>query len=608
MIVAYLIVCVGLGVWFGRFTKNTKDFFLGGQRFSWWVGSIACVATLVGSYSFLQYSQNGYNFGFSAVTAYTNDWFVMPLFLLVWLPITYYSKLTSIPEYFERRFDRRTRIAVLLIMLIYLQGYIGINLYSIGVAIHGVLGWDLIFSAAVISVLTGIVIYSGGATSVMMVDLIQAFLLLGAGVLVFVLGIVELGGFSEFWQALPPRHKLPFANFNSPAEFHFIGDFWGDAITGTIAFYFINQSVLMRVLSVKSVRDARRTLLFTVLFLMPLAALAVSGAGWVARALVEKNLLDPSVAADNAKDVFMLVSKHLCRPGVFGFIAVAVLAALMSTLEALINAVSAIAVNDIWKPILRPGRDEAYYLKAAKYVAVLANILGILLIPLFDKFGSIYQALAHFTAIVTPPLVVVIVLGACWSRFTSAAALGTLVIGPLFLVLSLFYPGMISPIAHGEAIAPGAEPWEKHTYMRSLFGLIVCLISGVLITFLSKPKTSLELEGLVASSVESAKRRFKGAEPSEEGVGIVLKAKLLSGEVQPGVARLSPQQMQALSVSPGDLLYVADYRWWLGGLRSIHLKAGEAHEQGEDSVVLCEEDCASSSLLLARPISVQKLL
>ncbi len=112
------------------------------------MGSIACVATLIGSYSFMQYSQNGFNFGLSSMTAYTNDWFVLPLFLLVWLPIIYYNRLTSIPEYFERRFDRRTRLAVLVITLIYLQGYIGFNLYSIGLALQSLLGGHLIVWAA----------------------------------------------------------------------------------------------------------------------------------------------------------------------------------------------------------------------------------------------------------------------------------------------------------------------------------------------------------------------------------------------------------------------------------------------------------------------------
>jgi len=34
VIIAYLAAIVPLGMWFGRFTRSTQDFFLGGQRFS----------------------------------------------------------------------------------------------------------------------------------------------------------------------------------------------------------------------------------------------------------------------------------------------------------------------------------------------------------------------------------------------------------------------------------------------------------------------------------------------------------------------------------------------------------------------------------------------
>ena len=128
VIFAYFAGIVFLGMWFGKFTHTTADFFFGGQRFPWWVISVSCVATLVGSYSFIQYSEVGFNFGFSSLVAYTNEWFIMPLFLLGWLPIVYFGRLQSIPEYFERRFDRRTRLMVVALLLVYLVGYIGINL------------------------------------------------------------------------------------------------------------------------------------------------------------------------------------------------------------------------------------------------------------------------------------------------------------------------------------------------------------------------------------------------------------------------------------------------------------------------------------------------
>ncbi len=604
VILVYIVGIVLLGVWFGRFTKNTNDFFLGGQRFSWWVGSVACVATLIGSYSFMQYAQNGFNFGFSSMTAYTNDWFVLPLFLLIWLPIIYFNRLTSIPEYFERRFDRRTRLAVLIILLIYLLGYIGFNLYSIGLALQSLLGGHLIVWAAVIAVLTGIVIYAGGATSVMMADLLQAGLLLAAGLLVFFLGVHAVGGFAPFWDGLSTAQRLPFANFNSPKEFHFVGDFWSDAVTGTIAFYFINQGVLMRVLSVKSVADARKTMLFTVVVLMPIAAVAVSGAGWVARALVSQGV---ALGQDSdGKDVFIRVVDHICAPGMFGFVMAALLAALMSTLEALINALSAVAVNDVWRPYLKPGQSDAYYLRVARFVAVGGYLIGLALIPLFAPFGSIYEALTHFNAIVVPPMVVVIVLGVLWKRFTPAAAFWTLVFGSTALLVSLFVPALITPFAHGEPIDVSDPSWRQYSYMRSLYGLVVSGVLGVTITLCTRPKAEGEIAGLVMSSIPAAKRRFKGGEPNERRAGVSVVLPLQSGEVVAGTARIPQSVMERLAANPGDLLYISDARWWLGGLRSVHVRAGEP--VADDAIQLSPGDLDRGQLQLSRPARVQKLM
>ena len=604
VILAYILGIILLGVWFGKFTKNTNDFFLGGQRFSWWVGSIACVATLIGSYSFMQYAQNGFNFGFSSMTAYTNDWFVLPLFLLIWLPIIYYNRLTSIPEYFERRFDRRTRLAVLIILVIYLQGYIGFNLYSIGLALQSLLGGPLIVWAAVIAALTAVVIYAGGATSVMMADLLQAGLLLAAGLLVFALGLHAVGGFVPFWEGLSIAQRLPFENFNSPKEFHFVGDFWSDAITGTIAFYFINQGVLMRVLSVKSVWDARKTMLFTVIVLMPLAAVAVSGAGWIGRALLSQRVLLGEDA--DGKNVFIRVVGYLCVPGVFGFVMAALLAALMSTLEALINALSAVAVNDVWRPYLKPGRPDAYYLRVARFVAIGGYLVGLLLIPLFAPFGSIYEALTHFNAIVVPPMVVVIVLGVTWKRFTPAAAFWTLVLGSAALLVSLFVPALIAPLAHGEPIDTSDPTWRQYSYMRSLFGLVVSGVLGVTITLFTRPKAEGDISGLVMSSIPAAMRRFKGGEPNDCRPGASVILSLRSGAIAAGIVQLPRTAMEELAAEPGDLLYIADARWWLGGLRSVHVRAGEPLDAPE--LLLNDTDLERGQLKLTRPVRVQKLI
>ena len=212
-------------------------------------------------------------------------------------------------------------------------------------------------------------------------------------------------------------------------------------------------------------------MLFTVVVLMPLAAVAVSGAGWIGRSLVSQGVL---LGQDiDGKDVFVRVVERVCAPGLFGFVMAALLAALMSTLEALINALSAVAVNDVWRPFLKPGRPDAYYLRVARYVAIAGYVVGLPLIP---------------------------------------------------------------PLAHGEPIDPSDPTWRQYSYMRSLYGLAVSGVLGVTITRCTRPKVDGELSGLVMSSIHDALRRFKGGEPNERWAGVSVIVPIQTDSVTPGTS------------------------------------------------------------------------
>ncbi len=615
VLIAYFAGIVGLGMWFGKFTKTTDDFFFGGRRFPWWLVGISCVATLVGSYSFVQYSETGYNYGFASMTAYTNEWFMLPLFLAGWLPIVYYNRLQSIPEYFEKRFDRKTRLLVMVMLLIYLEGYIGINLLTIGKIMtslfdygpyfgrpsgSGLLGNPVLETAALMAILSGLYLHAGGQTSVLMTDLFQGFLLLVAGLSVVLLGINYSGGFGPFWDGLPAAHRQPFSPFNSSTGLHAVGNFWGDGVTATFAFYCINQGVLMRFLSAKSIKDGRRAMLFTALILMPVVAVAVGGAGWVARSLVETGQ-ETAIPADQA---FITVADLVCGSwGLFGLVVAAMVAALMSTLDTLITAVSAVFVNDIWRP-LRPDRDDAYYLKTARIVAIACTAVGIAMVPTFEQFDSIYKALQHFISIIAPPLVVVMTLGMIWPRFSATAAFGALVVGCSALWGSVWFPEMITPLAdlHG---VPMADK-DPYSYMRSLFGLSVTLGTGVGLGLLV-PSRNAYARGLTLETLGDAAAAFKGGTPNFRAPYRSVTLPLETVESDELLVRLPHNVMQDLQIDPGDLLYVSDARWWLGGFRSLRAKAGPPLD-GQQVVHLTTAALAAGNLKTYRPVYIEKLL
>lgn len=570
IIIAYLIGILLFGLAFSSCGKTTSDYFFGGRRFSWWLVGVSCIATTVGSYSFIKYSQKAFQFGFSSTQTYLNDWFLMPLFLFGWLPIIYYSRVTSVPEYFERRFDRTSRVLATGIILLYMVGYIGYNFFMLGTALHTMLGWHVLAGAAVVAVVCAAYMHLGGQTSVIMTDLVQGALLLAAGFLLLFLGIAELGSQGGFWSHFPPPFRTAFAGLNGPASFPAVGVFWQDAMANGVAFYFMNQGILMRFMCAKSVREGRKAAVFVIFILMPLAAVATSNAGWIGRAMVHAGLLPADVSAD---DIFVVVANRVGGVGFFGLLMAALLAALMSTVDSLINAVSAISINDIYRPFIRRGAGDRHYLEAARLTAILAALAGLALVPLFMGFEDMYVAHANFVATVTPPMVVAIVLGAIWKRFTRAACLATLAGGALCMILTYTPIGnsMMAWVAHG------VDP-KDFTYMRSLFGIVACAAIGVTVTFLTAPEPEAKIVGLVMGSVRRAMERMKGGRPNEEpGGSLVLRVVTAERpEDERDIATLHPDDLARLRAGPGDLLYASDPRRWLGGVRAVHLRAGEA--------------------------------
>ncbi len=599
IIAGYFVFILGFGGMFGKYATTTRDFFFAGRRFSWWLIALSCVSMVVGSYSFIKYSAVAYEYGFSSTQTYLNDWMLLPLWLFGWFPIVYYSRIQSIPEYMALRFGPRTRAVMTGLLLLYMVGYIGINFFTMGIAIHALIPWSVFGWAAVTALVTALYVSFGGQPSVIMTDLVQGILLILAGFVLFFFGLDAVGGLAQFWDALPADHRLAFSPLTHPPDFAAAGIFWQDGIANTAAFYFLNQGFIMRFLSVRSEGDGRRAVFAVALVLMPLVAFSVSSAGWLASGLERTGLLDHP----DPKDVFIRVTEVLCRPGVFGFVIAALIAALMSSVDALINAVSAIFVNDVWRPYVRPDAPDRHHLIVARWASLAASGLGLALVPAYMGFKSIYTAHATFTAAITPPLVSVILLGFLWRRFTARAAVCTMIGGALAIVCSFFVPEVIAPFAHG--IAPGGTYAHAYMFMRALYGLVASAGIGVVAALLDRSSPTLDLRGLVVADRLSLLRRFKGSEPNlRPGRPATLAVVPVD---RPGFVAMSPADAERLAARPGDHLYLSDTRWWLGGLRSGHAVLSDLTAR-PGHVAVGRDLLAESHLDPRRPIRVSKVL
>ena len=594
VILVYFTLVMGFGAYFGRYSKSTSDYFFGGRRFSWWLITISIVATGIGSHSFVKYSTKAYQYGFSSTMTYMNDWFFMPLFMFGWLPIIYYTKVRSIPEYFEKRFNKTARYLATTMTLLYMIGYIAIQLLTLATALYRIYNIPLMATVIIIAIATTIYMHFGGQTSVIFTDLFQGLILLFAGLLLFVLGLQYIGegqfstGLSSFWSYLTPEEKLPLAHFNSPPNFNFVGIFWQDGIAGSIGFLFLNQGLIMRFMAAKNVNEGRKAAAFNVLLILPISAIVVSNAGWIGRAIANGM---PGIlpAGLQPNDVFVAVTNIVASPGVFGFIIAALCAALMSTADTLVNASSAIVVNDIYRPLMKKEQSEKKQLEVARYASIGIKVIGVLLVPFFNSFESIYEAHGWFHSTFTPPLVVAVFLGIFWKRFTTPAVIATFTVGAFLMILGQFKHELIAPFSHGIELRPG----KGYSYIGALYNIFVCASVGVIVSLLTKPPSKDKVDGLTVYDVSKLKASFKGGEVNDaKGETVIVDWEI--SDTDDDSIRFSKNDMLKMKAEVGDLVYLCDNRKWLGGLKSIHSVYGEPHDT--DGVVMITNNQQQSGL------------
>ena len=663
VMVIYFLAIMSFGTYFGRYTKDTSDFFFGGRRFSWWLITMSIVATGVGSHSFVKYSAKGFEHGFSSSMTYLNDWFFIPFFMFGWLPIIVYSKVRSIPEYFEKRFNPSARFLATILLLLYMIGYIGIGFLTLGKAVipmlpesfqlfGSIVDITLMRAIIIIAIITGIYITFGGQTAVIFTDLLQGFILLFAGFLLFILGISYIGGGQAFWDLLPLSWKFPLADFNKPSSFNFVGIFWQDAVAGSVGFLFMNQGLLMRFMACKNVNEGRKAATINILFVLPLSAIVVGNAGWLGKAM---SVMDPSIVSPNTNpdEIFVVVASIVTSPGIFGFIMAALTAALMSTVDTLINATAAIFVNDVYRPIMKylkklyanDKEKDKQELFAARVTSMVVTAAGVLSVLAFIQFPTVYEAHGYFHSTLTPPLVVAIFMGVFWKRFTPAGVITTFLGGVVLMILGARYPEIfISPFDHGIEM----NPTRPYSYIRAFYNLIVCVGVGVFVTittFLQKYIVSkiknyksskiiiliisviasvsfllvilgstpfqfilplfiitlvpiivtyhgqydeeLSTNGLTVYSINEAKRAFKGAKLNEI-IGEKVEVKIQISDHKEDQIMFSKNDLLKIGGEVGDLVYLADKRKWLGGLKSIHSRFGKPHNK--DGIVYLNKD------------------
>lgn len=433
IVLIYMAVIVWWGLKNGK-SQDSQSYFLAGRSMPWWVVGLSLFAASISSTTLIGQSGDAYHTGLAVFNYNLTGIIVMVFFAVFLLPLYIKSGIFTIPEFLEKRFDRRSRYyfsGICIIGNIFLDA--AGALYAAALIIKLILpDADLQSIIIIFAIIAASYTIPGGLSSAINAELIQAvILILGSVMLTFF--CFQQGG-DYFFQLFSNDDMLtklirPLTDTATP----WLGLIVGMPILG-IYFWANNQTLVQRVLSSKTIDEGRKGVLFTGSLTM-LTLFIIAMPGVIARHLFP-GLEKPDMVYPN-------MVLQLIPTGLLGIMLAALLSALTSTISAILNSTSTLFTMDFYAQFNKKA-DSKRLVFIGKITSCVIIVIAALWAPQIGKFGSLLKYYQEMLSYIAPPIVAAFLLGVFNKRINGngafAGLLGGLVmaIGMLFLKNEIF--------------------------------------------------------------------------------------------------------------------------------------------------------------------------
>ena len=441
VIVVYLMGLIGFGWWLSLSQESVEDYFLGSRARGPWSIALSILATqcstnsILGAPAFVAFVAGGGLIWLQYELA-------VPLAMIVLItlvfPALYRAGGFSIYEFLEHRFDRATRVWLSGIFQIARVLAAAVTIYGVASIIALITGLTFFQSVLIFGLVTVVYDYFGGINGVIFSDVIQMTVLVT--VLIWIFATMWGGGanpFEALVSAEPERAVI--IDFAS----HGLGDgkdfaFWPMLFGGLflyVAYYGLDQSQAQRLLTASSEEVGKKALFMNGILRLPLVGLYCAiGVGLAHYAAMDESFISRLPEGASGPDFNMALPRYMIdtfAAGWLGLAMVALLAAAMSSLDSVLNALSATTVSDFLMPT-RWGKSQAAnrWIGIAKLTTLVWGATAMVLAFWVDDISSsILVAINKIGSLFNGPILGVFACALLTSSVTGMAVRAGLVAG-----------------------------------------------------------------------------------------------------------------------------------------------------------------------------------
>ena len=535
---AFISFFVGLSVigWLaGRKERaGATEYFLAGKRLPWYVIGGSFIASNISTEHFIGMIGAAVVYG---VCVAMSEWAnIMSFTMLIWLfiPFLLASKVFTIPEFLERRFNLALRQFFAIVTIISnVVAFLAAVLYGGALAIQKLFQVELTrltdmlpywilpagadptefqlwFSIVVLGIVAGVWAIYGGLSSVAWTDLFTVFVMVAGGITVTILGLNALAGpdgsladgvstMIERNQATVGAWKeavdtnLPELSGSKSAEsYDRLSVFqslthpthpWLSLIFSVFSislwYNVLNQFMIQRVLGAKNAYHARMGIVFAG-FLKVLMPAIVVVPGLIVFAMHPEILLaepfgDVRLEADKS---YVHMLQTLVPIGLRGLFLAALFGAIQSTVNSVLNSTSTVFTLDIYQRWVNPKASDRRLVWVGVISSMVILVIAILLGGFIDKLGgNLFIYIQSLYAFFAPPFAAVFLLGILWRRINATGACTTVVLGFIFGIAMKLYC----------QFADNPAEWIVPYGIQAAVNWMFCMVTCCVISLMTSP-------------------------------------------------------------------------------------------------------------------------
>ncbi len=518
--------------------ESSDGYFLGGRSLTGKVIAGSLLLTNLSAVSFVGMSSQAYEANMSVMGWEVGSGITLILVAILLLPKYLKQGITTIPDFIQARFDSGTRKFITILFLVsYIVNMLPITLYSGAVAMSQIFDISAIFGITyaqgiwimvwIIGIVGSIYAIFGGLKAVAISDTINGIALVIGGLLVPIFALLYMGegnvaaGFDMFLSATPEKFNAIGSN-SDPLP---IGTMFSGLLLVNLYYWGTDQSIIQRGLGAKSLKEGQKGVIYAGL-LKVLTPFMVIIPGIMAFQIFGGGI-------ENMDTVYPMLVNTVLPPALIGVFAAAMMGAILSTFNSVLNSASTLFALNVYKPQWGKDKSDAELVKKGKIFGTIIAVIAMVGAPfIMYAPAGLFDYLQTINGFFNVPIFTIIFMGYLTKKvpplaakvgitfFVAVYAITQLVwdtgihylyVSAILFVLTciiMYVIGKVKPMEKAFVLEDkelvNVEPW-KNRFRASAFVVFVMLSMYIVFSDLGLAKTgSLGAEAYIAFVILAA--------------------------------------------------------------------------------------------------------